>query len=74
MVMGQQHHAKVLLGSATPSVETYYHALRGKYGLIKLDKRFGDAQLPKVILADMGKERKQKTVKGEFSQRAIKTN
>ena len=72
MVMGQQHHAKVLLGSATPSVETYYHALRGKYGLIKLDKRFGDAQLPKVILADMGKERKQKTVKGEFSSVLLK--
>src|SRR5688572_1809417 len=61
LVMGQMHHAKVLLGSATPSVETYYHALRGKYGLIKLDKRFGEAQLPKVILADMGRERKQKT-------------
>ena len=72
MVMGQQHHAKVLLGSATPSVETYYHALRGKYGLIKLDKRFGEAQLPKVILADMGKERKQKTVKGEFSSVLLK--
>lgn len=67
LVMGQHHHAKVLLGSATPSVETYYHAMRGKYGLIKLDKRFGDAQLPKVLLADMGRERKQKTVKGEFS-------
>lgn len=72
MVMGQHHHAKVLLGSATPSVETYYHALRGKYGLIKLDKRFGEAQLPKVILADMGKERKQKTVKGEFSSVLLK--
>jgi primosomal protein N' (replication factor Y) len=72
MVMGQQHHAKVLLGSATPSVETYYHALRGKYGLIKLDKRFGDAQLPKVVLADMGRERKQKTVKGEFSSVLLK--
>jgi len=72
MVMGQHHHAKVLLGSATPSVETYYHAIRGKYGLIKLDKRFGDAQLPKVILADMGKERKQRTVKGEFSSLLLK--
>jgi primosomal protein N' (replication factor Y) len=72
MVMGQQHHAKVLLGSATPSVETYFHAIRGKYGLIKLDKRFGEAQLPKVILADMGKERKHKTVKGEFSSVLLK--
>jgi len=67
MVMGQMHHSKVLLGSATPSVETYFQAVRGKYGLVRLDKRFGDAQLPKIILNDMGRERKQKTVKGEFS-------
>lgn len=72
LIMSQMHHAKVLLGSATPSVETYYHATRGKYGLVKLDKRFGEAQLPKVILADMGQERKQKTVKGEFSRLLLK--
>lgn len=68
LMMSQMHHSKVLLGSATPSVETYFQATRGKYGLVKLDKRFGEAQLPKVILADMGQERKQKTVKGEFSR------
>ncbi|MBA4054903.1 MAG: primosomal protein N', partial [Marivirga sp.] len=72
LMMSQMHHAKVLLGSATPSVETYYQATRGKYGLVKLDKRFGEAQLPKVILADMGQERKQKTVKGEFSRLLLK--
>jgi primosomal protein N' (replication factor Y) len=67
LVMGQLHHAKILLGSATPSVETYYHAEQNKYGLVKLDKRFGDAQLPQIVLSDMGEERKRKTVKGEFS-------
>lgn len=67
IMMGQMHHAKVLLGSATPSVETYYHAHHGKYGFVKLEKRFGEAQLPHVLLADMGQERKRKTIKGEFS-------
>ncbi|WP_369411839.1 replication restart helicase PriA [Chryseolinea lacunae] len=72
MVMAQLHHAKVLLGSATPAVETYYQALQGKYGYVKLDKRFGEAQLPTLVLADMGRERKQKTIKGEFSGLLLK--
>jgi len=67
LMMSQMHHAKVLLGSATPSVESYYQAQRGKYGFVKLDKRFGEAQLPKIVLANMSQERKHKTVKGEFS-------
>jgi primosomal protein N' (replication factor Y) len=72
VVMAQLHHAKVLLGSATPAVETYYQALQGKYGFVKLDKRFGEARLPTLVLADMGRERKQKTVKGEFSGLLLK--
>lgn len=72
LMISQIHNAKVLLGSATPSVETYYQAKQGKYGLVKLDKRFGEAQLPVIILADMGQERKQKTVKGEFSRTLLR--
>ncbi|WP_254164388.1 replication restart helicase PriA [Chryseosolibacter histidini] len=72
LVMAQLHHAKVLLGSATPAVETYYHAEQNKYGLVRLDKRFGDAQLPEIVLADMGEERKRKTIKGEFSGLLLK--
>ena len=72
LVMAQLHHAKVLLGSATPSVETYYHALQKKYGLVKLDKRYGEARLPEISLADMSEERKRKTVKGEFSSALLK--
>ncbi len=67
LVMASQHHAKVLLGSATPSIESYYQAQHGKYGFVKLEKRFGEAQLPNIIFADMGRERIQKTIKGEFS-------
>jgi primosomal protein N' (replication factor Y) len=72
MMMGQMHHAKVLLGSATPSVESYHQARQGKYGLVSLATRYGEAQLPTVVLADMRMERKQKTVKGEFSGSLLK--
>lgn len=68
LMLAQKHHSRVLLGSATPSIETFYHSQQGKYGLVKLEKRFGEAQLPRVVLADMGRERKQKSVKGEFSK------
>lgn len=68
MVLGQLHHAKVLLGSATPSIETYYHARQNRYGLVTLDKRFGEVALPQIVLANMSAERKKKSLKGEFSQ------
>jgi len=67
LVMAQTHHAKVLLGSATPSVESYYQAKSGKYGLVTLTERFGEAQLPEIVFADLAKEKKRKTNKGEFS-------
>jgi len=70
-VLARMHHAKVLLGSATPSVESYYLAKKGQYGLVELDTRYGDAILPKVILADLRKERKQRKMKGEFSSLLI---
>ncbi|MBL7859715.1 MAG: primosomal protein N' [Cyclobacteriaceae bacterium] len=67
LVMAQTHHAKVLLGSATPSVESFHHARSGRYGLVTLPQRFGEAQLPEIIFADLTLERKRKTTKGEFS-------
>lgn len=68
VMLGRIHHAKVLLGSATPSLESHFLAQQGKYAFVRLDKRFGEARLPEVIIADMARERKAKTVKGEFSQ------
>lgn len=72
MMIGHFHHAKVLLGSATPAVETFYHATQGKYHYVKLNKRFGDAKLPTILLADMAREKRQKTNKGEFSSLLFK--
>lgn len=72
IMLGQFHHAKVLLGSATPSVESYYLAQQGRFGLVTLTQRYGEAQLPQIILADMRVERHRKTLKGEFSSVLLK--
>lgn len=61
------HAAKILLGTATPSMETYQNALEEKYGLVELDERYGDANVPTLVFADILKERKQKRLKGNFS-------
>jgi len=65
--LATMYHAKTLLGTATPSLETYQNALEGKYGLVKLEQRYNDVSLPKVEFANLVKERKQKKVKGNFS-------
>lgn len=67
LVMAQSHNAKVILGSATPSVESFYHASMSKFGLVTLNERFGSASLPEIAFADMAAEKKRKTNKGEFS-------
>ena len=45
-------NARVVLGSATPSLESYYNAIHGKYGLVELSQRYGDIQLPEIQLVD----------------------
>lgn len=67
MMMAHWQQAKVLLGSATPSIETYYKAKEGNYGLVELFQRYGDANLPFISLINIKQERKQKTMKNEFS-------
>ena len=66
-ILARKANAKLLLGSATPSVEVYYNAVRGKVGLVKLDERFGGIKLPHIIISDLSVERKNKTMKGPFS-------
>lgn len=47
------YNAKVLLGSATPSVESYNNALRNKYGLVELNERFGEGKMPDIEIIDL---------------------
>ena len=69
--MGIQHNAKVLLGSATPSVESYYNAKAGKYGLISLFERYGKAKLPDIKIVDMVAAKKQNQIKSYFSDELL---
>lgn len=61
------HNAKVLLGSATPCIESYYNALKNKYGFVELLTRFSDIKLPKIKLIDIRKAGLKKEMKGVFS-------
>lgn len=67
MVLAGMHGAKVLLGSATPAIETYYKATTGKFGLVTLSERYQGAELPEVQLVDMRRQRKEKLTKGILS-------
>lgn len=68
-VLASMHGAKTLLGSATPSIETYYKAQTGRYGLITLSERYEGVQLPDIEIIDMNTARKRHTVSGTFSDR-----
>lgn len=67
IVLANYHKSKVLLGSATPSIETYFNAKSDKYGLIELSERFGKAQLPVVELVDLKDSYFRKRMNGHFS-------
>ncbi|PZO29107.1 MAG: primosomal protein N' [Flavobacteriaceae bacterium] len=67
IVLANSHQAKVLLGSATPSIETYYNATSGKYGLVSLKERFGNVQMPEIELVDLKDSYFRKKMKGHFS-------
>lgn len=68
IVLASMHGANTLLGSATPSVETYYKATTGKYGLVSLAERFEGSVLPEVEIVDMREQRKKKLNHGILSQ------
>jgi len=65
------HNAKVLLGSATPSIESYFNAISNKYNLINLDKRYNDVGLPSIILKDLKESISSKRMVGSFSKYLI---
>lgn len=67
MVLAGMHGASVLLGSATPSIESYYKALSGKFNLIELPERYEGSVLPDINLIDMRRMRKEKLVSGILS-------
>ncbi|MEJ5316165.1 MAG: primosomal protein N' [Tenuifilum sp.] len=67
IVLAKQVGAKVLLGTATPAVETYFNAKSGKFGLVKMLERFSGLELPRTIVVDTRDARKRKRMKSHFS-------
>lgn len=72
IVLANIHKAKILLGSATPSLESYFNAQQHKYGFVALNRRFNNVQLPKIELIDVKEKHRKKEMKGHFSDRMLK--
>lgn len=67
MVLRSAYNAHVLLGSATPSIESFWNAEEGRYALVVMKERFGGILMPEIFCADVAKEQKRKTMKGHFT-------
>lgn len=71
IVLAKMFNAKVLLGSATPSLESYYNSYQQKYGYVELNQRFTNVQLPEIVLVDLKEARRKKEINGIFSIKLI---
>jgi primosomal protein N' (replication factor Y) len=71
IVLANSHKAKVILGSATPSIETYFNAQSGKYGLVKISKRYGNVKMPEIELVDLKDKYFRKKMSGHFSDTLV---
>ena len=67
IMLAHIHQAKVLLGTATPSIESYYLAQKGVYGLVTITERFGGVELPDIRLVDLRRQYERKEMYGHFS-------
>ena len=67
IALASQHQCKVVLGSATPSLESFYNAKIGKYGLVTLTERYGGVQLPDIQVVSIAEETKRKTMQSHFT-------
>lgn len=70
-MLAHMHGAVTLFGSATPSIETYYKAVTGKFGLVTLSERYDGVNLPKIEIVNMKHQRAKKAVSGYFSTRLL---
>ena len=67
IMIAHWHKAKVLLGTATPSIESYYNALTGKYGLVEMKERFKGLHLPQITMIDLQRQYHRKEMYGHFA-------
>lgn len=71
LYLASRHHIPIVLGSATPAIESYFNAQQGKFALVELNQRFDHAILPSIEVVDMREQKKQKRNKGIFSDTLI---
>ena len=71
IVLASSFKAKVLLGSATPSIETYFNAQSGKYGVVEISERYGNVRMPEIELVDLKDKYFRKKMSGHFSDTLI---
>ncbi len=71
VVLGHMHNARVLLGSATPSLESYFNAAHGKYSLVNLNRRYGNVLLPEIEIVDIKEKHRKRKMTGHFSDRLL---
>ena len=71
MMLARLHNGKVLLGSATPSLESFHNALTGRYGLVELMTRYGDVMMPAMVIADTRSSSKKKGPASHFTPRLL---
>ena len=71
IVLANLQKAQLLMGSATPSLESYHNAKSGKFGLVTLKKRFGNVLMPDIELVDIKEKTRKKQMTGHFSDRLL---
>ncbi len=71
IVLAHLFSAKVLLGSATPAVESYHNTIQSKYGLVSLSRRYGNVLMPDIELVDIREKYRKKRMTGHFSDRLL---
>lgn len=71
IVLGNLHKSQVLLGSATPSVESYHNVKTGKYGYAEINRRYGNVLMPDMELVDIKEALRKRRMKGHFSERLM---
>ena len=71
IMMAHMSDARVVLGTATPSVESYHNAMNGKYGLVELTQRYQGIELPRIEVVDIKDLRRRKMMNGPFSPQLL---
>ena len=70
-MLARIHGGRALLGSATPSLESYHNALSGRYGFVELMTLFGDVMLPEMVIADTRRAGKKRGPSSHFTPRLL---